>query len=162
MARTTPLRKLAALGLVLGLVACSSTRGGAGDAGSEDAPETEGGCLFGCTDAAADISLAALAQSKLQRSCTGQLGETYCHQLDAGGMTLSTSGDDFPQIIDVPSSEVPSMVRVRPGRPSDSYLYLKLAGDGGIEGGRMPLGGPYDAGIEELFQAWIEAGAPTH
>lgn len=159
---TTEVRE-AALGLALGLVACSSTSGAAGDAatGDGDGADTEGGCGFGCADAMLDVSLAMRAQVTLQRTCTGQGTEQFCHQLDAGGMTLRTSGDNFPQIIDVPSSEAPSMVRVRPGRPPDSYLYLKLVGDGGIEGGRMPLGGPYDAGIEELFQAWIEAGAPT-
>jgi hypothetical protein len=152
---TTDVRE-AALGLAFGLVACSSTSGGGG--AGDDA---EGGCGFGCADAMADVSLAMRAQVSLQRTCTGQVGEQFCHQLDAGGMTLRTSGDNFPQIIDVPSSEVPSMVRVRPGRPPDSYLYLKLVGDGGIEGGRMPFGGPYDAGVAELFQAWIEAGAPA-
>jgi hypothetical protein len=53
------------------------------------------------------------------------------------------------------------MVRVKPGDPSASYLYLKVLGDGGIDGGRMPYGATtYDPRLPELFFAWIEAGAP--
>jgi hypothetical protein len=37
---------------------------------------------------------------------------------------------------------------------------LKVRGDGGIEGGRMPLNFPYNPRIPEMFFAWIEAGAP--
>jgi hypothetical protein len=148
------------LGLVLGLGACSSRDESSRDAAVEEATVEGGGC-FDCPDAMSDVSLAARAQITLQRTCTGLAGETFCHLLDAGGMSLGASGDNFAQIIDVPSNEVPSMVRVRPSRPSESYLYLKLVGDGGIEGGRMPFGGPYDPATVALFHDWIEAGAPT-
>jgi hypothetical protein len=74
-------------------------------------------------------------------------------------MTLGTA-DDFAQIVNVPSTERPELVRVAPGRPGDSYLFLKLVGDGGIDGAPMP-GGTSDPRMVALFGAWIEAGAPT-
>lgn len=84
--------------------------------------------------------------------------ETYCHGRGAGGTYLSLASDGG-DLIDVPSSERPELFRVEPFAPSKSYLILKLRGDGGIEGGRMPLGGPYDRRIAPLFETWIEAGA---
>jgi hypothetical protein len=64
------------------------------------------------------------------------------------------------QLIDVPSIERPDLFRVKPGDPMQSYLYLKVLGDGGIEGGRMPLGFAYNPRIPAMFFDWIEAGAP--
>jgi hypothetical protein len=76
----------------------------------------------------------------------------------SGGLTLGTA-NDFAQIVGVPSTERPDLVRVAPGVPGESYLWLKLVGDGGIEGGPMP-GGASDPRLVALFGAWIEAGAP--
>ena len=52
------------------------------------------------------------------------------------------------------------LLRVDPGKPDDSYLVQKLRGSATINGGRMPLGGPFlshdaIAGIVE----WIDNGA---
>ena len=53
------------------------------------------------------------------------------------------------------------MARVAPGDPRSSYLYLKVLGEGGIDGGRMPLGGPFDPRMAPFIASWIEAGAPA-
>jgi hypothetical protein len=132
---------------------------------SADVPSETGGDAgdcFGCEDATTEADLASLVQSELGRTCTGAAGETYCHLLGAGGMFLTAGGDNFPEVINVQSTEAPSMVRVRPGSTAQSYLYLKLVGDGGIEGGRMPLSAPYNPALVELFADWIEAGALEH
>ena len=55
------------------------------------------------------------------------------------------------------------LLRVSPGRPDESYLYLKLTGehlrDGGT-GERMPFGEvPLPGADIELVRRWIEAGA---
>jgi hypothetical protein len=52
-------------------------------------------------------------------------------------------------------------LRVRPFDPLASYLYLKVLGDGGIEGGRMPRDGDFEQRRVDLIASWIEAGAPA-
>lgn len=76
------------------------------------------------------------------------------------GMILA-AGSAYANTVDVPSTEMPSLVRVRPGEPENSYLYRKIRGVG-ITGERMPLGGPYlsDAQIR-LVRDWIRRGAPN-
>jgi hypothetical protein len=50
---------------------------------------------------------------------------------------------------------------VAPGDPDHSYVYKKLACEGGIDGGCMPLSTGFDPKLALLFREWIEAGAPT-
>lgn len=67
----------------------------------------------------------------------------------------------YGNIVNVPSTESPSLDRIKPNEPDNSYLYAKITG-AGITGGRMPLGGPYltDAQIS-LVRDWIRRGAPN-
>ncbi len=104
-----------------------------------------------------DASLGARAHYVLG-GCVGG-PETSCHGRGAGGMFLP---DGTPtNLIGIPSMEDPSVVRVKRGDPANSYLYLKLIGGPGIDGGRMPLGqDPLDARALQAMAEWIEAGAP--
>jgi len=70
-------------------------------------------------------------------------------------------GRAYASIVNQPSTEMPSLKRVLPGDPSNSYLYRKITG-AGISGDRMPQGGPYltDAQIK-LIRDWIRRGAPN-
>jgi hypothetical protein len=70
-----------------------------------------------------------------------------------------SAGNVFAPLVNVPSWEVPSLLRVKPYDPARSYLYLKLACEGGIEGGCMPLGGTVSPTLLQAFHDWIEAGA---
>jgi hypothetical protein len=85
--------------------------------------------------------------------------ESACHALGEGGthLKLGMAGD----LVGVPSTERPSLNRVAPGDALGSYLYLKVLGDGGIDGGRMPLDGPFDPRLAPFLASWIEAGAPS-
>ncbi len=67
----------------------------------------------------------------------------------------------YSLLVGVPSQEEPSILRVDPGNPNQSYLILKLEGAAGIVGGQMPLGGPYlpQSTIDTIAQ-WITNGAP--
>ncbi len=103
----------------------------------------------------ADAGLGTRARYGL-RSCAGG-PESFCHAAAAGNLVLPGDGKN---LVDFPSTERPELFRVAPGDPARSYLYLKVLGDGGIEGGRMPLGGPADPKLAALFADWIEAGAP--
>jgi hypothetical protein len=70
-------------------------------------------------------------------------------------------GEELAQLVDVPSLERPELLRVARGDPSSSYLYLKLRGDGGIDGAPMPSTADRDPRRAELAWYWVEAGAPV-
>ena len=70
-------------------------------------------------------------------------------------------GQAYQQTVGHPSVEMPSLARVSPGDPTNSYLYRKITGSG-ITGDRMPQGGPFlnDAQLK-LVRDWIRRGAPN-
>jgi methionine-rich copper-binding protein CopC len=66
----------------------------------------------------------------------------------------------YALLVGVPSAEVPSVLRVKAGDPTDSYLIQKLENASGIVGAQMPFGGPYlpQSTIDVIAQ-WITNGA---
>jgi hypothetical protein len=76
-----------------------------------------------------------------------------------GAMDLR-SGHSFASLVSVASREQPTLMRVRPGEPANSYLIHKLEGSAGIAGARMPLGGPFlDQATTDEVESWIASGA---
>jgi hypothetical protein len=67
----------------------------------------------------------------------------------------------YDQLVNRPSLQRPSLNRVTPGDPDNSYLLHKVEGSGGIVGQRMPFnGGPYlSDGQILILRRWIELGA---
>ncbi len=146
-----------ALPIALLAIGCSTSPQAEG--GLDAGDDASGPCLL-CGSSGApedlDASLAFKVRARF-RLCDGVEG---CHVSGAATLTYPV-GNEFANVIDVPSFERPELLRVKPGDPSNSYLYLKVHGDGGIEGGRMPLNAPtYDPKIPDTIFAWIEAGAP--
>jgi mono/diheme cytochrome c family protein len=86
---------------------------------------------------------------------------SVCHPPNQG-MDLRQA-NAYANIVGVPSTEQPTVMRVKPGDPDNSYLYRKITGAPGISGARMPFGGPFlsDAQIK-LIHDWILAGAPNN
>ncbi|MGO9934487.1 MAG: hypothetical protein ACLPV8_22100 [Steroidobacteraceae bacterium] len=86
---------------------------------------------------------------------------SVCH-IGAGapeGLRLDAA-DSYNLLVGVPSTEVPSLLRVKPGDPVDSYIIQKLQGHAAV-GAQMPLGGPYlSAATIAFIQQWITNGAP--
>jgi hypothetical protein len=148
-------RIAAALG-VLGLWACSPTSPSGGP--PTDAGEERVDCLF-CSDATDDAPLGVQVKGKIDQICANPDG---CHGMSEGHMGLS-AGAEFDAMINVPSFENPPMLRVLPGDPLQSYVFIKLWCDGGIPDGEacMPFGSAPDPKLAQLFHDWIEAGAPT-
>ena len=64
--------------------------------------------------------------------------------------------------MNVPSKEVPGTVRVKPGEPDQSYLWLKLE-HSASKGDGMPRGLFFSKKLSqndmEAIKAWITAGA---
>jgi hypothetical protein len=98
-------------------------------------------------------------QSEVFTPTCAQIG---CHDLigQQSQLVLST-GRAFDGTVNVPSVEMPQLMRVAPGDPSGSYLYRKITGTG-ITGERMPLQQPplSDAQMK-LVRDWIRRGAPN-
>jgi hypothetical protein len=68
--------------------------------------------------------------------------------------------DAFNLLVGVASTEVPSLMRVKPGDPDNSYIIQKLEGHAAV-GARMPFGGPYLTSDTVAFiRQWISNGAP--
>jgi hypothetical protein len=116
------------------------------------------GCAFNCQDVVLSGPLAATVQGVLSVNCANQDG---CHGAAAGHLPMP-SRSEFSSLINVASFEAPTLLRVKPGDPAKSYLYLKVACDAGpIEASCMPPGAPLSQSLVQAFHDWIEAGAPT-
>jgi mono/diheme cytochrome c family protein len=86
---------------------------------------------------------------------------SVCHVGGAApeGLRLDAT-DSFNLLVGVPSTEVPSLMRVKPGDPDNSYIIQKLEGHAAV-GAQMPLGGPYlSTDTIGFVRQWIANGAP--
>jgi hypothetical protein len=69
----------------------------------------------------------------------------------------------YDQLVNVPSSERPGLLRVAPGNSDASYIVHKIEGLPDIIGVRMPRGGPYlTDGQILILRRWIDLGAPRN
>jgi hypothetical protein len=85
---------------------------------------------------------------------------SVCHVGAAApeGLRLDAA-DSYNLLVSVPSTEVPSILRVKPGDPDNSYIIQKLEGHAAV-GARMPFGGPYLSTATVAFiRQWITDGA---
>ncbi len=95
---------------------------------------------------------------------TGNCAFSGCHAGSSPeqGMSLG-AGQTFSSVVNVAARELPSMNRVTPNQPDNSYLVHKVQGthlDAGGSGSRMPLGrSPLSQSDIDLIRAWIQAGA---
>jgi hypothetical protein len=79
------------------------------------------------------------------------------------GLRLDAA-NSYNLLVGVPSTEVPSVLRVMPGDPANSYIIQKLQGTAAV-GARMPFGCPstqpcLSASTIAFIQQWITNGAP--
>ncbi len=77
-----------------------------------------------------------------------------------GGLSLE-EGQAEQNLINVPSTCDPAFLRVAPGFPQQSMLYLKITDDPAKCGSRMPPSGdPLPQEEIDLIRRWIESLAP--
>ncbi len=145
--------------LALALLGCSSSSAGdeGGDGGPSDASEAGASCTLICAEASFDGPVQTEVRDILLQVCGNADG---CHGGGAANFGVAPP-DPFVDIINVTSTEDPPMKRVVPGDPEHSYLYKKLACEGGIVGMCMPLGSAPNPTYIRIFHDWIEAGAST-
>jgi hypothetical protein len=85
---------------------------------------------------------------------------TACHAGGAApqGLRLD-SANSYNLLVGVPSTEVGSILRVKPGDPDNSYLVQKLEGHASV-GAQMPFGGPpLPSETVAVIRQWITDGA---
>lgn len=108
---------------------------------------------------AAPVTLAEIQADVFTPTCS----VSGCHDGEGnvlpGVMNLTSTAESFDALVNVASIQVPSLDRVEPGDPDNSYLIHKLEGTQ-AEGLRMPQGGPFldQATIDDIRQ-WIADGA---
>jgi hypothetical protein len=89
-----------------------------------------------------------------------------CHLTgdEAFGMALYP-GAAYKSLVNVPSGESP-LLRVKPGKPDESYLIRKLEGtqsEAGGKGMQMPIdSGPLSRPEIDMIRAWIAEGAKNN
>lgn len=153
--------------ILVALCGCTSAPSTEGDvsagnpttsAGSPAAANTAGtAASAGASAAATDaVSFETTVQPFINMACN-------CHQSDPLMAPFSLKkGEAYKAIVNVPSSQVTSMMLVKPGSTQESYLWHKVNGtflDVGGSGQIMPFTIPLNETEKKIFESWILAGA---
>lgn len=127
---------------------------------SEDAECAAGRCVDGVCGAPRPATFARVYEEILvPYGCTSG----RCHGAAAGALSLGTADEAYASLVGAQASrqDCASGVRVAPGNPSASLVWLKVAPDMSVCGSKMP---PTMNGLPPpaltLLQAWINGGAP--
>ena len=104
-----------------------------------------------------ELSFKKDVQPILNKECA----ECHSAQKHKGKLDLS-EGAAYKNLVSAPADEAPAMMRVKPGDPEQSYLWLKIE-HRTKEGSGMPKGmfGAKSLPQEQkdLIKGWIEQGA---
>jgi hypothetical protein len=76
------------------------------------------------------------------------------------GLVLS-EGEAYGNIFNVPANQNPSLMRIKPNDPDNSYLVRKITPFTDINGGRMPQSGSITDAQRKLVTDWVLRGAPN-
>lgn len=111
---------------------------------------------FTVTTPVSGATLAAIQANVFTPTCA----TSGCHSGEGAQQGLRLDdGFSFDNLVDVPSEQVDTLLRVDPGNPDDSYLVQKLEGTAAV-GVQMPFGGPpLDQALIDDIRQWIADGA---
>jgi len=132
--------------------ALQSMQSGSGQAGAGQAGTAQ------ALPASGDVGFATTVQPFINKACN-------CHQstpILMAPFSLKV-GEAYGNLVNVPSIQVPAMMRIKPGSTDQSYLWHKVDGTQlqvGGSGTIMPATLPLSADEKLIFQRWIAAGAP--
>jgi hypothetical protein len=143
-------RRLAGVALLcLWLGACS---------GSGVGLDSNGQPLSGSSSGGGAVPLAATFDSIQANVFTPICSVCHIGATAPQGLMLDAA-HSYNLLVGVPSTEVPSILRVAPGDPTNSYIIQKLQGHAAV-GGQMPLGEtPLPATTIAFIAQWITDGA---
>lgn len=99
-----------------------------------------------------------IVKTIIKKSCS----VSGCHAGKYPAANLSLEPDDFPaSVINTPSLGVPEFKIVKPASPEKSYLMMKVKGEQGIVGTRMPANrDPLAEGEIRELENWIRSLSP--
>jgi hypothetical protein len=147
--RASDRRALAALGVVaLSLCGCSGSGAGLDSNGQPLSGSSSGGQV------ALSADFDAIQANVFTPICS------VCHAGATApeGLRLDAA-HSYSLLVNVPSTEEPSILRVKPGDPTNSYIIQKLQGHAAV-GAQMPLGEtPLPASTIAFIVQWITDGA---
>jgi len=145
-------RRLVQLLPVVLLIALAGCGGGSGVGLDENGNPVGGGPPAQLTP-----TLASIQQNIFTPSC----GFSGCHAPGTApfGLRLDTAAMSGQLLVNVASFELPSLMRVSPNDPDNSFLVQKIEGTA-TAGGRMPLNRtPLTAQQIQVIRDWISNGA---
>lgn len=148
---TNPIHSLARSMIILTALACSGCAGNGDGLDQNGRPIDSTGGGHGTLTA----DLQSIQDNVFTPICTA------CHAGASAPVGLRLdAANSYNMLVGIPSVEVPSLQRVAPGDPDNSYLVQKLEGIAAV-GARMPLGGPpLSAATIQVIRQWIAQGAP--
>ncbi len=100
--------------------------------------------------------LSVLEEKVFGLSCAS----SSCHDstIPAGGLDLS-EGNAWDNLVGVEAQKGGGLARVEPGKPGESFLYIKVTGPGDDQGAPMPLNGRLSQAKIDAIREWIANGA---
>ena len=92
-------------------------------------------------------------ENVFQANCVG------CHGNGFAQANFNMEGWDegYTNMVNVPSSQVPSLLLIEPGNPENSYLFQKITGANGVS--LMPPNNKLEQDKIDLVETWINQGA---
>jgi mono/diheme cytochrome c family protein len=115
----------------------------------------------------AEYDPAELRMSATLSSIQENIFTPLCIQCHTGpsaplGLALDSAAA-YQNLVEVRSSQVPTLMRVNRYKPDSSFLVWKIEDRSGIIGGRMPLGLPKLSHEQiAIIRGWIEGGAQAN
>jgi hypothetical protein len=152
-----PMRRSFPLVTLFALMLTAACGGEGGTSPSGDGP---GG---GSDPCAVDADPTATLSCDVQPIFTASCALSGCHAGTSPELGLDLSaGATVGSTVDVPSSEAPTLARIRPNLPDSSYLVHKIQGTHlsvGGSGAPMPLGGTLTQAQIDTVRSWVTLGA---
>jgi mono/diheme cytochrome c family protein len=107
-----------------------------------------------------ESEITSLVPENVQAVFNAQCAVCHAGSSPPEGLNLSQAYA-YESLVNVNSSEQPSVKRVHPGQPDNSYLVRKIEGVVSIDGDRMPADGPpYLSSAQiDTVRLWIANGA---
>jgi len=117
----------------------------------------------GAVGAGDGVSATGYRLSQAQREIFDKHCVTDCHESASAAASLQlVKTRSYADLVNKPSQQIASQIRVMPGDPDGSYLIKKMEGSPGIVGDQMPKLLPLRPQSEiDRLRAWITRGAPN-
>lgn len=100
--------------------------------------------------------------SDIQPIFTGTCALSGCHSGPGQAGLLLSQGQSYSNLVNVTSTQVPALKRVKPSKIDSSYVVNKLDGTSPLVGVKMPKNGTLSAANIQLIKNWISKGAKNN